>query len=307
MLLLLIDGNAIMHRAFHALPPLTTSEGVPTNAIYGFFSMLHGVISLYKPDSIAVCFDTPKPTFRAEMFKEYQVQRPSMPDEFKRQIPHIQNLLDAAKISRFQKDGFEADDIIGTLSDASEKRADKTLILTGDKDIFQLVSANTSVVSPKTGISNVIVFDESAVEQKMGVKPKQIPDYKALVGDPSDNYKGVKGVGPKTAAKLISDFGSVENMFENINLIENVRLRQLISDNKEVINFTKKLATIVRDVDISFNYDSLKFNGYDLAMKDHLTKLQFWSILKKYFPSSKQEPQKTKDQKIKKNPQQTLF
>ncbi len=306
MKLLLIDGNAIMHRAFHALPPLHTSKGIPTNVIYGFFGMLHGVISLSKPNYVSVAFDTPKPTFRAEMFAEYQMHRPSMPDEFKEQIPYIQNLLDSAGISRFQKDGYEADDVIGTISLFAEKNDLETLILTGDKDIFQLVTDKTNIISPKIGISQTIIYDENKVFEKMGVKPKQIPDYKALAGDPSDNYKGVKGVGPKTAAQIINDYNSVENLFEKIATFDNLRIKNLLLENKENIFLTKKLATIVRDVDIEYKINNLRFEGYNPNMRTELENLQFWNILKRYFPENKIETKKNPTP-AKTNSQPSLF
>lgn len=288
--LLLIDGNAIMHRAFHAIPPLTSANGTPTNAIYGFFNMLHAIIGIHKPYYVAVCFDTPKPTFRSEMFKEYQAQRPSLPDEFRLQIPHIQALLDTGGIARLEKDGFEADDIIGTLSYQAELLKNTTLILTGDKDIFQLVTNHTHVITPKIGISQTVEYDTPKVIEKMGVRPEQIPDYKALAGDPSDNYKGVKGIGPKTAAGLLSKYESIEILFENILNLDNERIRNALIEHKDNIIMTKKLATIVRDVQVPIDFSRFEFTGYKPAMKDYLTNLQAWSVIKRYFPVDIHQP-----------------
>src|SRR3989338_3308195 len=180
--LLLIDGNAIMHRAYHALPPFKTKDGTPTNVIYGFFSMLHKGIIDFKPTHIVVCFDTPKPTFRNKMFKEYQAQRPKISDDFIVQIPLVKEALDKAEITHLEKDGYEADDLIGTVVKKCETAIDagiRVLILSGDRDIQQLVDKNVFVITPKLGLSDIKMYDSAEVEKKYGLEPTKIPDLKA--------------------------------------------------------------------------------------------------------------------------------
>lgn len=307
--LLLIDGNAIMHRAYHALPPLRSREGLPTNAIYGFFGMLHRAVLDFKPHYIAVCFDTPAQTFRQKLLVEYQAQRPQADAEFITQIPYIRDILEASGIHRVEKDGFEADDMIGTLTTKFKHKVDKVLILTGDKDIMQLVDKNVFVIAPQTGLSSITIYDEAAVEKKLSVKPGQIPDYKAFAGDPSDNYKGVKGIGPKTAVKLIEEFGSVENLIKHLSSIKDEKLRTKLEEHKDSLLLTKKIATIVKDVEVGEKLETYAFNGFQNEMKLMFEKLQLNSMLKRFFgtelPPPKKEP--VKKETDPKEPQPTLF
>src|SRR3989338_5050149 len=177
--LLLIDGNAIMHRAYHALPPFKTKDGTPTNVIYGFFSMLHKSIIDFKPTHIVVCFDTPKPTFRNRIFKEYQAQRPKIADDFIVQIPLLKEALDKAGVIHLEKDGYEADDLIGTISNKFKTNQIRVLILSGDRDIQQLVDKNVFVITPKLGLSDIKIYDSAEVKKKYGLEPTKIPDLKA--------------------------------------------------------------------------------------------------------------------------------
>lgn len=213
---LIIDGNAIMHRAFHAIPPFKTRSGIPTNILYGFFSMLHKVTNDFKPTYLTVCFDTPAPTFRNKLFDKYQAQRPKIDNNFIIQIPTIKSALDQGQIFHIEKDGFEADDVIGTTAKIAAKNNIRTLILSGDKDLLQLVNDNIMVIAPQLGLSNLALMDSPAVIKKLGITPGQISDFKALMGDPADNYSGAKGIGPKTAALLISQFQTIENLFNHL-------------------------------------------------------------------------------------------
>src|SRR3972149_8344265 len=172
--LLLIDGNAIMHRAFHALPPFKTSTGIPTNVIYGFFSMLHKSVTDFNPNFIVVCFDTPKPTFRNKLFKEYQAQRPKISADFITQIPLVKEALGKAGITHLEKDGFEADDLIGTIAQKFKDNGIKVLILSGDRDIQQLVDKNIFVITPKLGLSNIKMYDTAEVLKTFGLNPEKI-------------------------------------------------------------------------------------------------------------------------------------
>lgn len=290
--LLLIDGHAIIHRAFHALPPLTNRDGTPTNAIYGFFTMLYKAINDFKPDYMVVCFDSPKPNFRKELYEGYQATRPTMVDDLKPQISLIKELLDKAHIKRIEKEGFEADDLIGTLATAGKKEDIKTLILTSDKDIMQLVNEKILVVSPLTGLSSIKLYTPEEVETKLDIKPEQIPDYKALSGDPSDNYPGAQGIGSKTAAKLLHQFSNVENLYAHINDIPNEKQKEILLSNKDNVMVFKKIATIVTDVPIDLTLDQTAFSGFHPEMKQKLQKLHLNTLLKRFFEEKKLETPK---------------
>jgi len=257
--LVLIDGNAILHRAFHALPPLTTRRGEPINAIYGLISMLLRVIGDLKPTHLAVCFDTPEPTFRHKEFPEYQAQRPKTADELSSQFEKAKRVIEAFGIPIFEKVGYEADDVIGTLA-AQATRVPKSkikevVIVTGDRDILQLVTDRIKVYMPVSGLSSAKLMGEKEVLEKMGVNPNQIDDYKALVGDPSDNYTGVSGIGPKTAVKLIQRFKSLDQIYENLNKIPS-QTSQKLKEGRGASKLSKKLATIVKDVPLSLDLEA---------------------------------------------------
>jgi DNA polymerase-1 len=282
--LLLIDAHAMIHRAYHALPPtLMSKDGTPTNAIYGFMLMLQKVISQFQPTHLAVCFDTPKPTFRKELFKGYQAKRPPMESTLKVQIPLIKQILAGGGIACVEKAGFEADDVIGTLAETYKKELNRVLILTGDRDLLQLVDTNVFVISPKTGVTNFILYTPDNVHEKFGVDPLRIPDYKALAGDSSDNYNTAKGIGPKTAVKLLSYYPTVEELLEHIPEIENEKWRQTLTEYKETILLFKQIATIVRDVDVQTEISSLTFEQFNPEMQDELKKLDLYSLTNKLF------------------------
>lgn len=207
--LVLIDGNAILHRAYHALPPLTAPDGSMVNAVYGFVLMLIKIFNELKPTHVAVAFDRPEPTFRKELFTDYQAKRPKMASDLVPQIEKIKEAVTAFGIPIFEVAGFEADDVIGTLA---QKTNDEVVIVTGDRDLLQLVSDRVKVFLPVKGLSEGKLFGEEEVTEKMGVPPKQISGFKALAGDASDNYPGVAGIGPKTAIRLLTGYGSVEKI-----------------------------------------------------------------------------------------------
>ncbi len=304
--LLLIDGNAIMHRAYHALPPLTSKNGTPTNMIYGFFMMLHKVVADFSPNYLVVCFDTPKKTFRQELMTEYQAQRPQMNEDFKIQIPIVRDLLDKAGVARMEMDGYEADDVIGSIVTKFKDTRLKTYILTGDKDIMQLVDENVSVISPKIGLSSILIYTPEEVKKKMLVEPHQIPDYKALSGDPSDNYKGIKGIGPKTAAKIIDSYHTIENLISKTEEIPDQKLKELIRINRENLILTKKIATIVKDIKVADTIDAYKFDTFKSELKNSLVNFQFNGLLKRFFPESIISPEiKSPDKKVNNSDSQT--
>lgn len=300
--LLLIDGNAIMHRAYHALPPFKASDGTPTNVIYGYLSMLNKVVVDFKPDYLISCFDTPKETFRNKLFKKYQSQRPKIDDDFIVQIPLVKDALDAAGIERMEKDGYEADDLIGTITRIFEKSNYRVVILTGDKDIFQLITDNVFVAAPQLGLANIKIFDKSEVEKKLDVAPNQIVEYKALAGDPSDNYPGAAGIGPKTASKLIHQLGTVEKIYKNIEKIDSEKVKDILKREKENVLISKKLATIMTDVDIDLDIEKLKFKNFDKNLINFLEKYQMNTLTKRIFNQrlieKKDEPKKEKPDQI---------
>lgn len=280
--LLLVDGNAIMHRAYHAIPPFKTKSGIPTNVIYGFFNMIHKAIQDFHPTHVAICFDTPSQTFRQKLHEEYQAQRPAMEDEFKQQIPLLKELIDKSGVYQEEQDGLEADDIIGTITQQAKKRKMRTLILTGDKDIMQLVNHHVFVISPLIGLSKIKMYDVNEVAEKIGVKPNMIPDFKALAGDPSDNYKGAKGIGPKTAVKLLEQFGSVESLLKNLNKVDE-KYRKILSEHRENILLSKKLATIVTDAKVKFHWDQARFDRFPQSFKEELEKYEMRSLINRFF------------------------
>ncbi|MBI3620359.1 hypothetical protein HY214_04435 [Candidatus Roizmanbacteria bacterium] len=298
--MLLIDAYAIIHRAFYAMPSFSTKDGTPTNAVYGFLTMLVKSIQDYQPDYIIVCFDTPKPTFRKKLFPQYQTQRPKTDDQLKIQVPLIRTLLDKGGIARAEKEGYEADDVIGTLA-AKYKNQMRILILTGDKDMFQLVDQNVYIITPKVGLSTVVMYDRSGVIEKLGVPPEQIPDYKALVGDQSDNYKGAKGIGPKTAIKLLNDYQTSEKIVQNAAAIKNEKVRHLIESNRAEIELSKKLATIITDIPFDMSLADCSFSAFKPGLKDFLIDLQFNSLTKRIFPPKATGPVSKSDGKKEKH------
>ncbi len=263
-LLLLFDGNALIHRAFHAIPPLTVSKtGEMVNAIQGFASTLLKVLNEIKPTHWAIAFDTPAPTFRHEKFEEYKAQRPKAPEELVSQIKRVHQLVDAFNIPAFEIDGYEADDVLGTLScQASQQNVD-TLIVTGDNDMLQVVSPSTKVMSPRRSFSDTVIYDETGVEEKYGISPDQLADFKALTGDPSDNIPGIPGIGDKTAVKLLRQFNSLEGIYKHIDEVTPEKLQALLHDHKDRALQNKELATIVTDVPITFNLDTCQVSTYD--------------------------------------------
>jgi len=296
--LLLIDGNAIMHRAYFALPSFLSKKGIPTNAVHGFFSMLYRAIADFAPTNVMIAFDTPKPTFRKKLLKEYQAQRPKLKDDFIQQIPIIHELIDAAGIVRIEKEGYEADDVIGTVARRCEANSIRVFILTGDRDILQLVTENVFVITPLIGLSKIAVYNIEEVEKKFGIKPIQIIDLKALIGDASDNYFGAKGIGPKTAVKLINKYQSIENLLLHLNEIDE-RSRKIIELYRDNVILSKKLATIVCDVDVPIDLDKTTFNGFHEKMKKRLEELEMNSLAKRFFEKSLPTPKQEKPEKKK--------
>ncbi|OIP80876.1 hypothetical protein COW94_00945 [Candidatus Peregrinibacteria bacterium CG22_combo_CG10-13_8_21_14_all_44_10] len=249
--LVLIDGNALVHRGFHAIPPLFTASGEMTNAVFGFTTVLMGVLAEEVPDYIAVTFDKKGPTHRHEIYDEYKSTRVKAPDELYSQIPRIKEIVRAFNMPIFEQSGYEADDLIATLASKAKDHDLTTVIVTGDKDAFQLIDEHTTVASPRKGYREVTYYTPDQVMEKLGIKPSQVVDYKGLCGDPSDNIPGVAGVGPKTAASLLNDYETLEGVYNNIDNVSG-KLRDKLVDNKKMAFFSRDLAQLVNDVDIDF-------------------------------------------------------
>ena len=308
--LVLIDGNAILHRAYHAIPPLTSPKGVLVNAVYGFASMLLRLKTDLAPTYLVVCFDRPKPTFRKELFKGYQAKRPKMDDELVGQIEIVHDLVRAFTLPIFEMDGFEADDVIGTIvtkckddrkiktqdehkisrsSDNSSRapHVDEVIIVTGDKDLLQLVDDHVFCYMPTKGLSEAKLYGEKEARERLGVDPKQIPDYKALAGDPSDNYPGVAGIGPKTAGDLLNKFHTVEALYKALDKNAHIEgtsegvLEKLRKDRENAF-MSKTLATIKTDVPIDITYVALKEEQFSNEnVIEVLQNLGFQSLVKR--------------------------
>lgn len=263
-LLILFDGNALVHRAFHALPPLSiTKTGEMVNAVQGFANTILKLLRENKPDYWAIAFDRHAPTFRHLMFDEYKAHRPPTPPELISQIERVHQLAAAFNLPIFELDGFEGDDIIGTLSHEAASRGVDTMIVTGDNDMLQVVSPAIRVMSPRKGFADTVIYDEPAVEQKYGLKPVQLSSYKALVGDASDNIPGVRGIGDKTAVKLLQQFGDLDGIYSRIDEVQPEKLRLLLKTNHEIAFQNRTLATIVTDVPVPFEIKDLAVSAYD--------------------------------------------
>ncbi|MDH5662312.1 MAG: DNA polymerase I [Elusimicrobiota bacterium] len=276
----LIDGNAYIHRAFHALPPLTNSSGRMVNAVYGFTRMLLKILRQEKPDYVAVCFDFPAPTFRHKEFAEYKATRKETPDELKEQIPLAHKIVRAFNIPVFEKQGYEADDLISTLTGKASKEGIETVIVTGDKDALQLVDDSVKVLNePKN-----ILYTEKIVKENMGVSPQQITDLMGLMGDASDNVPGVLGIGPKTGTELIREFGSLENLYQNLSKVRD-KLKEKLEKGKEKAFLSKRLVTLVKDVPVEVDIRQCQvgdFNREELLKL--LQELEFKSLIVELVP-----------------------
>lgn len=276
----LIDGHSIAFRAFYALPLLSNSSGLYTNAVYGFTMMLLKVLEEEKPTHALVAFDAGKTTFRHESFQDYKGKREKTPGEMTEQIPLIKELLDAFGIRHFEMNQYEADDIIGTLAKEAEKRQWETLIVSGDKDMLQLVNEQVHVLLPKKGVTDAVHYDIQAIQERYGLSPKQIIDLKGLMGDASDNIPGIPGVGEKTALKLLAQFGSVEEVVQRVDEISGKKLQEKVREYADQALLSKRLATIYTDVPLPFTMDELAIPPYERQkIEEVFRKFEFKSLL----------------------------
>jgi len=291
--LIIFDSNAVIHRAYHALPPLTTRDGKLVNAVYGFLLVFLRAISDFSPDFVAAAFDLPAPTFRHKIYKGYKAKRPPAPKDLYSQIPIVKEILGAFGVKIFEKEGFEADDILGTIANKvnTNKGLSKIsiIIISGDLDSLQLVDSSTKVYFLRKGVKDVTLYDNKAVEDKFGnLTPKQLTDYKALRGDASDNIPGVRGVGDKTATGLLLRFGTLEGIYEAIEKKSkkaddlNLKLKTILLAGKTQAFLSKKLVTLEKKVPIDFDLKECQWGNYDKKKaSEALSGLEFYSLIKR--------------------------
>ncbi|MBA3236296.1 MAG: DNA polymerase I, partial [Chloroflexi bacterium] len=261
--LMLLDGNGLIYRGYFALPPLTTSKGELVNAVFGFCSIVLRGIQDLDPDYVAVAFDLQGPTFRHEQYAEYKATRQRMPDDLRDQFPKVREVVKALRIPVYELAGYEADDVIGTITVDAERRGLDTTIVTGDLDMLQLVTDHTRLMTTRSGVENTILYDPAKIRDRFDLVAGQMIDYKALKGDPTDNNPGVPGVGEKTAAKLIREYDTLEALYERIAEVKPDKLRDKLVDHREQVFMGKDLSTIVRDLPVEFDLDAARLGDYD--------------------------------------------
>ena len=252
----IIDGYAILHRAYHALPPMRNKRGEMTNAVYGFVSMLLKIIQEIKPNNLVITFDRPEKTLRRQKFEDYQGKRADVDEGLSVQFGFARDMAKSLGIPSYELAGYESDDLIGTICTRlkNDSSVSDVVVVTGDRDLFQLVNEKVKIYMPGRGLSEAKIYTPSEVIERMGVKPSQIVDYKALVGDSSDNYPGVPGVGPKTAINLLSKYENLENIYKNLDSIPE-KIKAKLVQNKELAKLSQDLAKIYTDVVFDFNID----------------------------------------------------
>ena len=291
--LAIIDGSSYIYRAYYALPPLKSPRGIPTGAIYGFIRMISKLLNELNPDYIAVIFDAPGKTFRHKEYKEYKSQRKETPDDLKVQIPKIKEIIKLFGIKILEKEGFEADDIIATLAKKGKEKGLKVYIVTPDKDMLQLVEDNIYVLNP---VNNKL-YDREKVKEKYGIYPEQFIYYQAIVGDPIDNIVGVKGVGPKTAAKLLQEYGDLNNILKNIDKLP-YRIRKSFEDSKDKLEENIFLVKLKNDVPLDINIEDLKKGHTDWEkLMETFEELGFKSLMKEISKKEKNEKEEKSKQK----------
>ena len=261
---MLLDGYGLVYRGYFALPPLTTSRGDLVNGVFGFASIVLRGLQDLQPDYLAVSFDLPGPTFRHEQYADYKATRTRMPDDLRDQFPKVREVVKALRIPVYEMAGYEADDVIGTITQQLDSHADlETTIVTVDLDMLQLVTPRVRLMTTRSGVENTVMYDVAKIEERFGLRPDQMIDYKALKGDPTDNIPGVPGVGEKTAAKLIREFGTLDAMFERIDEVTPEKLRDKLAEHRDQIAMGKDLSTIVRDLPITIDLEAARLGDYD--------------------------------------------
>ena len=291
--LLLVDGHGLAYRAFHALPDtLTTSKGEPTNAVFGFTSMLLEALNQLKPDYVVVCFDAGR-TFRHDQFTAYKAHRPEMPDDLRQQMERIRQVVEALGIPIFAQEGYEADDLIGTLAQQAVAQGFDVVIVTGDNDLLQLVNGHVQAILPgRQRFGEFRIFDREAVLARYGIPPERIPDFKALVGDSSDNIPGIPGIGEKTATKLLQQYGSLEGIYAHLEAITPPRIREALATHRETVWQSRDLATIVRDAPMTIDWEQCRFGLFDRnRVLELFRELEFRSLVNRLPEPRHAQPQ----------------
>lgn len=291
--LLLVDGSALLHRAYHAYPKLTTKSGKIVNAVYGVASIFMSAMEQINPEYVSVAWDVAKPTFRHEMYIGYKAHRPKTDQDLIDQIPLVYEMLDAWDVNQVKREGYEADDLIGSMADKFKTQVDKVVILTGDQDIMQLIDKNVGVLVPGRGKDGSKLYMSEEVRERYQIDPAQIVDYKALVGDPSDNIPGVAGVGPKTAVQLLSKYEDVNGVYANIEKVADAvspRVQKLLQDSKDSAYLSQELAQIKRDMEIDEKLDELEYMGAEKEeLKEFFERMNFRSLVKRIFGEEKKD------------------
>jgi DNA polymerase-1 len=263
--LMLLDSNGLIYRGYHALPPLTTSKGELVNAVFGFCSILLRGIQDVQPEYVAACFDLPGPTFRHEQFAAYKATRAPMPDDLRSQFPRVREVVAALRIPVYEMAGYEADDVIGTITLDLDTRGVDTTVVTGDLDMLQIVTEHTRLMTTRQGVDSTVYYDPARIWERFELRPDQMIDYKALKGDPTDNIPGVPGVGEKTAAKLVGQFGSLEGIYGRIDEVRPDKLRDKLVEAREQVFASRELSRIVRDLPIALDLEAARLSDYDRA------------------------------------------
>ncbi len=292
-----IDGHHLIHRAFYAIQnPLRTSSGEQTNAVYGFCSMLLNIIEVEQPDYIAMTFDEKGPTFRHDMHEDYKGTRQKAPDELYAQIPRIREMVEAFDMPIYTKEGYEADDMMGTLAKEAEGQGMEVYIVTGDMDAMQLITAHVRVAFPQKGYKEPVIFDAQRVVDKYGITPDQVVDYKALMGDTSDNIKGVQGIGPKGAQNLLTQYKTLDGIYEHLDDIKG-KLHERLKAGREDAYFSQKMARIVTDVPNGFKKEDADIETLDYRQLDRfLESLEMKTLRNRLRKMVPEERLQSKDQ-----------
>src|SRR3954453_9542195 len=294
--LMLLDGYGLVYRGYFALPPLTTSKGELVNGAFGFCSIVLRGFQDLKPDYVAVAFDLAGPTFRHEQYAEYKATRQRMPDDLRDQFPKVREVVKALRIPVYELQGYEADDVIGTLVGQAEARDVETTIVTVDLDMLQLVSPKTRLMTTRSGVENTVMYDLARIDERFGLRPDQMVDYKALKGDPTDNIPGVPGVGEKTAAKLIRDFGSLDALLARLDEVTPAKLGDKLREHVDQIHMGRDLSRIVRDLPIQIDLEAARLGDYD---RDTVVRLfreyEFRTLIERLPPMAGESPQERSD------------
>src|SRR5262245_45381091 len=261
---MLLDGYGLVYRGYFALPPLTTSKGDLVNGVFGFASIVLRGIQDLQPDYLAVSFDLPGPTFRHEQYADYKATRVKMPDDLRDQFPKVREVVKALRVPVYEMSGYEADDVIGTITSQLDGNSDlETTIVTVDLDMLQLVTPRVRLITTRSGVENTVIYDVARIDERFGLRPDQMIDYKALKGDPTDNIPGVPGVGEKTAAKLIREFGDLDSLLSRLDEVTPAKLGDKLREHVDQVRLGRELSPIVRDLPIEFDLAAARLGDYD--------------------------------------------